>query len=507
LFAILAALCACEGREAPSRPALLCYVGGTMRPVMEDLLGIYEQRTGQKVEPDYGDSGSDLIKIQTQRRGDLYVAHDPFLALLVSKGLGRDGWTVASIAPVIVVAKGNPVGISGIEDLARPGLRLGLTDPDYSTLGHVCPVIFDRAGLLAEIERNVDTSMRMGGQVANAVAVGNLDAAIVWNAVAHLRRDRLDVIEIPPRHLPDPDVDAVTSATFGPVDMSHIGAFIATLEFSQAPEAARACAEFIASPEGRAVFARHGFSPARTAAADEAARHRQAGTTLRLYCGAGLRPAVAEIVTAFGARTGTVVECDYAGSGMLMTRVKLQREGDLFLPGDVWYLDQTAAEGMTESRAMVSYFVPVILVRRGNPKGIRTLGDLARPGVRLGLGNPAACQIGRITDRILAKNAIDMEAVRANLAFHSVTVNELGLQLVAGRIDAAIVWDAIGAYYADSCDIVSIPIAQNEVSHVAIGVLRSSEHRGAAEEFVGFAVGPQGRAIFAKHHYRVEPPE
>jgi molybdate transport system substrate-binding protein len=243
LLTILALFCGCEKSEPSARPALLCYVGGTMRPVIDELLRTYEQKTGQKVELDYGDSGLNLIKIQTAQRGDLYVAHDPFLAPLMSKGLGKAAWTVASITPVIVVLKGNPQRIRGVEDLARPGCRLGLTDPEYSMLGHICPVIFDRVGLRSQIERNVDTNMRMGGQVANAVAVGNLDAAIVWNAVAHLRSDRLDVIEIPPRHLPDPDVDAVTSATFGRVDMSHIRVFVATLESSKDPEAARSLSE------------------------------------------------------------------------------------------------------------------------------------------------------------------------------------------------------------------------------------------------------------------------
>ncbi len=505
--ALLLACCGCGRDEPGARAPLLCYVGGTMRPAVEELLRTYEQRTGQKVEIDYGDSGSNLVKIETQRRGDLYVAHDPFLAPLMNKGLGTAGWTVASLTPVIVVAKGNPEGIRGIEDLAREGLRLGLTDPEFSTLGHICPVIFDRAGLRAKIEANVETNMRMGGQVANAVAVGNLDAAIVWNAVAHLRADKLDVIDISPRHLPDPDADAVTSATFGTVDMSHIKVFVATLESSKQPEAARACAAFMASPEGEAVFARYGFSPARKGGPSRATTAARTGETLRLYCGAGLRPAMAEVVQAFEARTGIVVECDYAGSGMLMSRVKLQREGDLFMPGDVWYLDQIAEEGMIASRQMVTYFVPVIIVAKGNPKGIRGPADLARPGVRLALGNPEACQIGRITEKVLIKNAVDMAAVRENLVFHSVTVNELGLQIKTGRADAAVVWDAIAAYYADSADTVRIPLAQNKVSRVALGVLEFSEHKEAAERFVAFAAGDEGKAIFRKHNYQVEPPE
>ncbi len=145
---------------------------------------------------------------------------------------------------------------------------------------------------------------------------------------------------------------------------------------------------------------------------------------LHLYCGAGLRPAVAEAVEEFRAETGIIVECDYAGSGMLISRVRLQRTGDLFMPGDVWYVEQLADHSLVESKTMVTYFEPVILVAEGNPLGITGLDDLVRPGVRLGLGNPAACQLGRISERILAKSGIEAGAVEKNLGFSSATVND-----------------------------------------------------------------------------------
>ncbi len=227
---------------------------------------------------------------------------------------------------------------------------------------------------------------------------------------------------------------------------------------------------------------------------------------LLLYCGAGLRPAVAQAAEAFRTQTGILVECDYAGSGMLISRVRMQRTGDLFMPGDVWYVDQLADHGMVEAKTMVTYFEPVILVAKGNPLGITGLEDLTRPGHRLGLGNPAACQIGRISQRILSQNGIDAGAVEKNLVFSSVTVNELGLQLTTGRIDAAIVWDAVAAYYQDVAEIVRIPLDQNEISNVAIAVLSFSQNKDAANRFVEFLISPQGKAIFAKHHYRTEPP-
>lgn len=497
----------CKKGEPTAGLPLLCYVGGTMRPAMEELVRMYESETGQPVDIDYGDSGTNLIKIQTRRRGDLYVAHDPFLGALRATGFARKGWTVAALTPVIVVPKGNPHRIEGLGDLAREDIKLGLTDADYSTLGHICPVMFDRAGLREQIERNVATRMKMGGQVANAVAVGGLDAGIVWNAVAYLRRHSLDAITINPTHLPQPDVDAVTGPTYGRIDMSHIGVFVATLTCSEQPEAARAFAEFMASARGRKVFAEHGFSPARRAQTGGSQALSEPGQPLRLYCGAGLRPAIADVVEAFRKETGVEVECDYAGSGMHISRLRLDRKGDLFMPGDVWYVEQLEKEGLVESKTMVSYFVPVILVRKGNPKGIRTLEDLARPRVRLGLGDAERCQIGRLSQRIFQKNNINADALTRNLVYASHTVNMLGVQIEMERVDAVIVWDAIAAYYAEEADVVPIPLEQNEISHVAIAVLKSSRQKAVAYQFVDYVVSDEGKAIFAEHHYLIDPPK
>ena len=471
---------------------LLCYVGGTMRPAMEEIAGIYEKKTGQKVNLDFADSGQLLIRIETMRRGDIYVCHDPFLGSLKKKGLCRDAWTIAAIKPMIAVPKGNPKNIRGIMDLARPGLRLGLTDEFYSTCGHINKIMFEKSGAQELIERNIITRTRTGSEVANAVYIGNIDAAIVWNAVIYLRRDKLDAVKIEPEFYPDPEVDVVTSATFGVIDLSNISVTLATLECSKQPEKARAFAEFVANSTGRNIFRKHGFSPASPDEKNE---------ELYLYSGAGLRPVVSEIVENFSKETGKNVICDYSGSGVLTSRIKLAMRGDLFLPGDVFYIEQLEKEGLIVSKKMVCYFIPVILVKKGNPKGIHTIHDLVRPGIRLGLGNPDACAIGRRSMKIFEKNGIDKKFIDRNLAFSSMTVNELGIQIRMVKIDAAIVWDPIAAYYGESADTVVIPGERNIISNVVIGLLTFSKSQKSAQQFMEYIAGERGKAILRNHNY------
>lgn len=516
-FVSAAALAGCGGGD--DGQTLHCYVGGTMRPAMEELAKLYEQETGRKVALDYGDSGANMIKAETSRQGDLYVGHDPFHGALDRKGLLIDAWPVATLEPMITVAKGNPKKIAGLKDLTAPGLKVILTDAMYSTAGHIVRVMAAKAGITEALEKNVVTRTRTGGEAANAVVLGNADAAICWNAVIFLRRDKLDAVPIEPAYQPDPAVDTVTTATFGPIDMSRILVTVDLLKSTRNEKAARAFAELAASPRGREVWSKFGFGPApeglrlpvtgaaTTAAPDAAtASAKAAGGSLLVYTGAGLRPAMEELAQAFTAETGTRIESDYGGSGMIISRLRLARRGDLFWPGDEWYVDLAAKEDLVASKTMICYFVPVILVRKGNPKNVRTLADLARPGLRLGLGDPRACQVGRTCDELIAKNRLDRAAIEKNLAFSSTTVSELGLQIQTGGLDAAIVWDAVAAQYADSADVVPIPPQQNVIAHVAIGVLKCSQNRDAAEAFVKFLLGDRGREILRKHQYRTEPP-
>jgi len=228
---------------------------------------------------------------------------------------------------------------------------------------------------------------------------------------------------------------------------------------------------------------------------------------LLLYCGAGIRPPVEEIAQTFEREHGVKIVIDYAGSEVLLSKLKLAHRGDLYMPGDQYYVDQAAKEGMILSQKALCYFVPTILVQKGNPKNIDGLEDLLRPGLKLGLGDAKACAIGRTTKQIFAKNNITWENVEKNLTFQSLTVNELGMQIQAGSLDAVIVWDATAHYYSEHGTQVPVAVAKNVISTVNIGVLTFTKNRSLAEEFVEFAASARGREIFSQHNYRTEPPQ
>lgn len=228
---------------------------------------------------------------------------------------------------------------------------------------------------------------------------------------------------------------------------------------------------------------------------------------LLLYCGAGIRPPVAELAETFGREHGIKVVTNYAGSEVLLSTIKLIRRGDLYMPGDKHYVQQAGDEGMILSSKSVCYWVPTILVQKDNPKKIRQLEDLLRADIKLGLGDAKACAIGRKTKKIFAKNNIPWTDVEKNMVYQSLTVTELGMQIQSKALDAVIVWDATARYFAKYGDEVPIPIERNLISTIDIGVLSFTEQKQAAEKFVDFITSERGLKIFRKHNYRTSPPE
>lgn len=514
---LLLTVVSCNRGTGRGPEPLLCYVGGTMRPVMEELAQRYEKETGQPVQLDFGDSGELMIKIEQTRKGDLYVAHDPFLAALMrtrlrvalrqsKEGLGDQGWTVARLEPVIVVQKGNPKTVRGFRDLTRPGLKLILTDAEYSTAGHIVGRMGRRWGIEEGLGSNVVTRVRGGGEAANAVAIGTADASVVWNAVAHLRRDKLDVVPIEEEVALKPGVDAVTTATFGRMEMDYIRVTIATLKCSKNLKAARAFAEFVAAESTRSVWDSRGFSRPIPSRLHPALAEQPSAGDLFVHCAAGMRLPVSAMAEAFEKERGVSLQLNYDGSNRLLGQIKLTRKGDVYIAGDTDYMDMALRDGLVASSTSMCYFVPVIMVQKGNPKGVRVLADLIKPGIRVGQGDEKAAAVGRLMPRLLELNGVDREVWKRNVVMETPTVNELGIGIKLGTIDAAVVWDAIAKAYTNEADAIAIEPGRNICPAVGSAVLKTAKNPELARAFLDFMVSEKGREFLKADGYTVDKP-
>lgn len=485
---------------------LLIHVGGTMRPVMEKIAKEYTKKSGVKVIINSGGSGELLAQIEMKKIGDIYICHDPFMDILMQKfKMGNEAWELSELTPVIVVQKGNPKNIKGLKDLTKPDVRLYLTDHKYSTLGHLLPTIFEKARInLDDLNKKKRIiTHRKGSFVANMVVTKNGDAAICWNAVAALRTKNLDIIPIPDSELPTPYVDSITSATAKNYPLTPVRVTLCTLKCSKQPKEADKFAKFAISDEGKKIFQKFGYDLGNQKKVYSNGGNISANSEeLTLFAGAGLRRAVESIKEAFSKKTGIKVITDYAGSGILISRARESKKVDLFMPGDVYYVDRlNELTNRISTKTPVCYFIPVIITAKGNPKKIKSLKDFQRKDLRLALGNPKTCQVGRLSKKIFQKNKIDISDIKA---MYSLTVNELGIWVKTRNADAAIVWDAIAANIKDDIEIIPIPKDQNIISKVVIGKLKNSPSPNAAKAFLAFITSKNGKAILKKYGYQTE---
>jgi molybdate transport system substrate-binding protein len=227
--------------------------------------------------------------------------------------------------------------------------------------------------------------------------------------------------------------------------------------------------------------------------------------SLYVPCGGGLKPVMDDLGRLYFDRTGVRVDFAYAGAGLMHADLVTARRGDLYIPGGAYYVDLARKEGFIAEDRPMCYLTPVLAVRKGNPKHLTGLQDLARPGLRIALGDPKAIAVGPISDRLLQRVGI-AAAVEKNVSMRGSCVFELADALITHTADAAIVWDVTA--FEDRTQIDSLPIAPgyNEASEVLVARLTCSQQPEEAKKFMSFLTSAEAAPVFRKHGYPTTPP-
>jgi ABC-type molybdate transport system substrate-binding protein len=164
---------------------------------------------------------------------------------------------------------------------------------------------------------------------------------------------------------------------------------------------------------------------------------------LILYSGGVNRPAVEELLENFAEREGIDLTSVFNGCGVLcsamqtMTDSENPRFPDAYYACDLCFIPPVAehfSEVVLLTETDIGIAVPI-----DNPHGIKTLADLAKPGLKVGLCNQKQSTLGYMTAGILKSSSLDT-AIRKNMAVEVPTADFLITQLRSDALDAAIVY-------------------------------------------------------------------
>lgn len=173
-----------------------------------------------------------------------------------------------------------------------------------------------------------------------------------------------------------------------------------------------------------------------------------------LLAGSSARAMVEEVVELYNKLSDNKVVTTYGDSGSVCAQLLNTSTGDILVVHDP-FVEWAEKKGVIEKWSALGYVDVVIVVPKGNPKGIKEFKDLAQPGLRIGIGNQTYSTSGVMIREMLKK--LDYgEAIQKNVALESKGHQERCTAVILGSLDAAVVWSVIANLFKDKLDIVPI---------------------------------------------------
>ncbi len=220
--------------------------------------------------------------------------------------------------------------------------------------------------------------------------------------------------------------------------------------------------------------------------------------TLLVYCGAGLKKPMTEIAQVFENKHNVKIEYTFAGSAQLLSQAELSKKGDVFIVGSMDSYDVALEKELVFKGKSVAYHVPVVGVPKDNPAGVESLEDLAKPGIKVVLGDEKANAIGKAAQRIIKSSGL--EGINNNVVAKTATVNELGVHLSMKDADASIITLDLAANNSD-IEYIEIPEDINSIEIIPIATLKSTQNADISNQFVEYVSSEEGKSIFEKHGF------
>jgi molybdate transport system substrate-binding protein len=455
------------GNAAGPGQSLLVFCAAGIKKPVSAAAERYREEFGIEVQLQYGGTGTLLSQVRVAKQGDVFIAADDgAVEAAIEHGAVVEVLTLANQYPVIAVAKGNPKGVKSIEDLFRADLRVAVANPEAASIGKATRrAVGDR---WKELEAKVVTMKPTVTELAADLTLGAVDAAVLWNSTVPQFKET-EAIRIPEF---DKELDAV-SATI--------------LTASANPTAALRFARYLAAPErGGESFKKFGFE------------YVQGDTwsvkpEMLLYSGGVNRPAIEQLLKEFADREGADINTVFNGCGILCASMEAMQDEkkfpDAYYACDICFVPPVA-EHFSESVMLTETEIGIV-VQKDNPGKIKTLADLARPGLRVGLCNAEQSTLGFMTKGMLQSSAL-YAAIHSNVVVEVPTADFLVNQMRVGALDAAIVYRVNYQLQDDHLDFLTID-HKGAAAVQPFSVRDKSSHRQLAKRLLNYLLKNRGQ--------------
>jgi molybdate transport system substrate-binding protein len=430
-------------RSPESKPTIVVYCAAGIRLPVEQAAKEYEKEYGIHVRLDFGSSGELEGKLGLDRdagkpRADLYIPADKsFGERTRKKDLSDESIELAQFSLVVAVKTESTYTWTSVDELLAAKTTFVLCD-EKAGVGKKTHRTLAKSGHWDRINATKKSSFPRVTEAANAIKTsGEVEAGFIWDTTA--KQFGLKILKIQ-------ELAGATSTITANVVRS-----------STQPAEALRFARYLAAPDrGQRSFKQFQFTPIGTDAWAEIPE-------VVFYCGGLNRDAVLPTIREFEKREGCKVVEQFAGCGTLVAGIRTLQSSrkskglpDAFMTCDAAYLAKV--QELFHAPADVSSTQVVMLVRKGNPKTLLTIDDLAKPGLKIGTTDRRASTLGELSWKLFEESgvAIDIKKNKSMVAT-SGTAHELLLKMQAnGKLDVVLVYRANCQHLSDDYEQIGI---------------------------------------------------
>jgi molybdate transport system substrate-binding protein len=216
------------------------FAAASLKEAFTEAAAAFEKANpGTKVVLDFGSSSSLAQSINEKAPADVFASADQanMQKVVDAGGISGSPQVFATNSLEIIVAPGNPKGITGVADLSKSGLIYVTAAPEVP-IGRYAAQVFEKAKVTAPTPSSLEADVK---GIVTKVTSGEADAGIVYATDVKAAGAKAEGVVIPT------DINVVATYPLG-----------VTTEAAN-PEGAAAWAAFITGSEGQAILATYGF--------------------------------------------------------------------------------------------------------------------------------------------------------------------------------------------------------------------------------------------------------
>jgi len=219
---------------------------------------------------------------------------------------------------------------------------------------------------------------------------------------------------------------------------------------------------------------------------------------LHVYSSGAVAPPIKKCAETFEPKFGTEFKFTIGKAEKLISDIDESNEGDILTCGAEFILDDAQERGLIfgDIRRSVGFRKSAILVQIGNPKKIRSIADLTQEGIKVGV-SISGCLLG-VWDDISSKAGLT-DQIRRNITDYADGCGAVMSLINQKKVDAIFGWDAFKKLWMKTMQVVKLPTELQVYRSTGVSVIKFSENKDLAKEFIDFLVSEIGEKIYTEY--------